>query len=147
MDPRNGELSRAMRNRAIELFVPVDVSTINVLQSTSSTLESKMHRFSHLTQYSSGLSEEMPDTEFHARVVSQLISLEDVPMMSRFQEQLHQGLLGPGKVEVSRQLVNAMNNKHPLWIEKALEDRALSIPASENDSYLQVCLNSHAVKC
>ena len=140
MDPHNGELSRAMRNRAIELFVPLDVSTVNAIGSTSFTLESKIDRFSHFAQYASGFPSELPDIGIHANLMSQNLSLEDLPMVPRFQRQLHQGLLGPGMLEVAKELRNALNKQHLPWVAKASEALQLRTPASENDIYLQVSL-------
>jgi midasin len=139
MDPRNGELSRAMRNRAIELFVPMEISMNYPPESTPLALESKLDRFSQLTQYASNIDIDMSEISFDAMVVSQILSLEDLRMVSSFQGQLHQGLLGHGKLKMVQELEQAINNKHPVWVSKASEFVMLVFPSLEDGPYLQVC--------
>lgn len=92
IDPKYGELSRAMRNRAVELFLPLETghaSTLDPLQP-----ESAMARFRQLKVLSQkdGLFPKLLNT------AQDHLGLHDQVMTPRFERQLHAGMLGMGSL-------------------------------------------------
>ncbi|KAL3419302.1 denitrification regulatory protein NirQ (ATPase) [Phlyctema vagabunda] len=87
MDARFGELSRAMRNRAIEVFLEplsVDVATQGSSSSPTSEHESSLQRYKVLFE----TVESQNNTPDHAQLVQRValdnLSWSDIPMLSRF---------------------------------------------------------------
>ena len=91
MDPRNGELSRAMRNRAIELFVPQANIEKKSDSAASFSLEAAIYRFRNVrTQFkiSSASARAIAD------VTADHLSFSDVRLVEQFLTQIRAGLLG-----------------------------------------------------
>ncbi|KAI7329691.1 midasin [Hortaea werneckii] len=84
-DPRYGELSRAMRNRAVELFVPSDVP--KPLCANIQT-ESCLGRFAPIVQLP---AEGTPERD---AVIADHLGLVDHALIPRFLKQLERGLSG-----------------------------------------------------
>lgn len=85
MDPRFGELSRAMRNRAIEICL-LEPKTVQTTQTLSYPLESAMYRFRAFQDHEESLDSTM------------LQHLEDLgdrdnELLASFTKQAHQGLV------------------------------------------------------
>jgi len=89
MDPRNGELSRAMRNRAIELFVPAFNVEMPSESAAGFSLEAAMYRFRNFRKLK--ISDD-PSTAI-ADVTGDHLSFSDVPLIERFATQIRTGLL------------------------------------------------------
>ncbi|KAL9584811.1 MAG: hypothetical protein Q9212_001894, partial [Teloschistes hypoglaucus] len=90
MDPQHGELSRAMRNRCIEIFIPeYDLSPTS--GSVDLSADSAMTRFGQLRKISSFPQE--PDLEGFVWSFSDHLALSDFPLIKRFAEQVSSGLL------------------------------------------------------
>ena len=91
MDPRHGELSRAMRNRSIELFMPVHALSprFDVLGSTS---ESTVFHFELFQAFDWNY---MTDTQFdHVLALCfDHLSFEDMKLCYRWQMQITKGLI------------------------------------------------------
>ena len=92
MDARFGELSRAMRNRAIEIFLePLPANAKNDLAVTSVKPEASMQRFRNLQ---SALELETVDSEkarMLQRVALDNLSWTDLALLSRFTANNHLG--------------------------------------------------------
>ncbi|KAK4546637.1 hypothetical protein LTR36_001854 [Oleoguttula mirabilis] len=82
VDPRYGELSRAMRNRAVELYMPAAEG----VPTASLHMESAVARLRQ-TKAIRGLDVE--------GVLCDHLGLRDKPLLSRFNDQLRVGLYGP----------------------------------------------------
>ena len=90
MDPRNGELSRAMRNRAVELFVPPPNVGKQSEPASSFSLEAAMYRFRNFrTQSKISNSPAMAVAD----VTGDHLSFSDVPLVEQFLTQIRAGLL------------------------------------------------------
>ncbi|KAL2047257.1 hypothetical protein N7G274_001276 [Stereocaulon virgatum] len=91
MDPRYGELSRAMRNRSIELFMPVHASRprVDVLGSNS---ESTVFHFELLQAFDWSY---MTDAQFDHTLALCFdhLSFEDMKLCDRWQMQITKGLI------------------------------------------------------
>ncbi|ROW12680.1 hypothetical protein VMCG_00623 [Cytospora schulzeri] len=104
-DPRYGELSRAMRNRSVEIYLdPIDAKSDSYL-SRVTEIESALRRFAHATRLtretsSSGAVEV-------ARLALDNLSLGDASLLSRYENMLSSGLLsqqGTGTPHISDDL-------------------------------------------
>lgn len=97
MDPRHGELSRAMRNRSIELFVPASSSSpaVNVF---CSSLESNLSRFENIQAFDWN---SLNDTHFTnlLTICFDHFAFSDFRLCRQWQAQFQKGLiqLSPGK--------------------------------------------------
>ena len=94
MDPRHGELSRAMRNRAIELFMPErkhEVRTRSSLSISKMSCESHGTRF-RMLQYL-GKSHEARNNRYDANAVASHLSLADLQMLESWRKQTLAGLI------------------------------------------------------
>ncbi|KAF1990977.1 midasin [Aulographum hederae CBS 113979] len=118
MDPHHGELSRAMRNRAVEIFIPSD----KVSQSRDDkhppvvfSSESSMQRFRNFMEIS--------HTSLHQDSLCALsfdhLSLEDTQIVTQFYKEIQAGLLGR---QISKEadstisnLENVMSIMEPDW--------------------------------
>ena len=90
MDPRHGELSRAMRNRSIELFLPADSLSpvVNVLGSSS---ESTVSRFEIFQAFDWNNLNELRFKEVLAIYFDHL-AFPDLRLNIRWQKQITRGL-------------------------------------------------------
>ena len=93
VDPRYGELSRAMRNRAVELHLSKDESTGGESRTDLSRRESMLSR---LRQASVLGSLALPGAKPHdlPLIVADHVGFADEPLVSRFSAQLEVGLYG-----------------------------------------------------
>ena len=97
MDPRYGELSRAMRNRCVEVFVPFrEPSPLADTAGTSHSFacESSVARLRYLraldwTRFSADLSTRLTD------VCLEHLSISDMQVLPRVQKQASAGMLSP----------------------------------------------------
>ncbi|KAI9787974.1 MAG: hypothetical protein M1835_002555 [Candelina submexicana] len=95
MDPRHGELSRAMRNRAVEIYLPRPdiLSAINGSESLQSfTYESFAYRYRLLGE----IMKRIPDSAIGPALMEvglEQVSLEDMNLLSRWNNQFAVGLL------------------------------------------------------
>ncbi|KAL9041364.1 MAG: hypothetical protein Q9214_004136 [Letrouitia sp. 1 TL-2023] len=98
MDPRHGELSRAMRNRSVELFMPMRES--HGTGTLKLDLESQISRFQYLNLlHCSSLNKQ---SLIHAlfSVCLDHLAVSDVSLLRRWYRQIMQGLfaLNPAKL-------------------------------------------------
>ncbi|QDS74739.1 hypothetical protein FKW77_000992 [Venturia effusa] len=118
VDPRHGELSRAMRNRAIEIFLlPEDsMDTTSVHNKAVFGLESCMYRYRNLV----GLDNEPIVSPVLGKVVeiaADHVSFQDLGLQERFQKQLNQGLVREPLLQSAIQ--EALHNVHTInadWV-------------------------------
>ncbi|KAL6692625.1 hypothetical protein J3F84DRAFT_103279 [Trichoderma pleuroticola] len=83
MDPRHGELSRAMRNRAIEIHIYTPPPVLDACLARMSHVESSLQRYLKSIEYSESLLSEGVDPE--ASLVSlENLSIQDVTLLPRF---------------------------------------------------------------
>ncbi|KAK5114749.1 hypothetical protein LTR85_010062 [Meristemomyces frigidus] len=82
VDPRYGELSRAMRNRAVELYLPAEVAS---LRAASLQTESAMARLRQ--------TRALRDLDVEG-VMRDHLAVQDQSLLSRFGDQLRSGLYG-----------------------------------------------------
>ncbi|KAH7115054.1 hypothetical protein B0J11DRAFT_122747 [Dendryphion nanum] len=106
MDQRFGELSRAMRNRAVEIFLLSEQHPVGMNERIDSlphyALDSSVYRFRHF---------QAPGTDLAltAEVVTEHLSPVDSKMLSSFQKGVAKGLLNVG-LEPSAHLDNRLTN-------------------------------------
>ncbi len=91
MDPRHGELSRAMRNRSIELFMHASASSVN-LDVMGLTCESSLSRFKFVESVDDST---LDDVNFHELLPVMLDHLcwSDYGLCTRWQAQAVNGLI------------------------------------------------------
>ena len=90
MDPRHGELSRAMRNRSVELFLPID-SPSPKLDMLNSCGVSTLSRFESFQVFDWGSFEDAHFVETLANWFENL-TFQDLNLCHRWQKQVAQGL-------------------------------------------------------
>jgi midasin len=139
MDPRNGELSRAMRNRAIELFLPSNPADAHVAENPLSFgLESAMYRYRNFTDLT--VLDSAPASQEVSDIVVDHISFEDGPLKTRFQEQILQGLLGKDNMS-SQHIHDSLDILSK--VEESLVNKALDMPSVTssglNGLHMEVC--------
>ncbi|GAB7351836.1 hypothetical protein MBLNU459_g2396t1 [Dothideomycetes sp. NU459] len=93
MDPKYGELSRALRNRAVELFLlPQDPELVNEAAPSISVLpESAMHRLRN-AQLLSELDSHDEALPYFANTVADHVSFNDLPLFRAMMQQIDNGL-------------------------------------------------------
>jgi midasin len=91
MDPRYGELSRALRNRAVELFLMSPAASPEHSSSLEFSSESSLHRFRN-TEVLENIDVESALTPHIARTVMESLSYHDSPILSHFMAGLEAGL-------------------------------------------------------
>jgi midasin len=131
MDPRNGELSRAMRNRAIELFLlqDEDLRRDQSDQSLSFGLESSIYRYRNFGSVETGDSQSLATKEY-ASIVVDHISFQDCPLQARYQEQVIAGLLDShdnSNQDVVMESLELLSKTDKQWINRALNFPSLSL--------------------
>ena len=91
MDPRHGELSRAMRNRSLELFMPT-AAPCPAVDISCSHIECTFSRFQFFQAFEWN---EMDDIQFlnMLSIFLEHLSFSDFQIFSRWQEQLLLGLI------------------------------------------------------
>ncbi|KAI1384439.1 uncharacterized protein F4822DRAFT_363659 [Hypoxylon trugodes] len=85
VDPRYGELSRAMRNRAIEIYIEPHTSALEVWRGRVTEVESSLKRYELLDSTSYIRS-------FVSSVAQNSLSFIDLPLLDKFD--VHQGRTG-----------------------------------------------------
>ncbi|PON27239.1 hypothetical protein TGAM01_v203620 [Trichoderma gamsii] len=83
MDPRHGELSRAMRNRAIEIHMYTPPPFMDASLARMSHVESSLQRYLKSTEYSDALFSEEADVEA-SQISLENLSIKDVALLPRF---------------------------------------------------------------
>ncbi|KAG8161548.1 hypothetical protein KVR01_008535 [Diaporthe batatas] len=90
MDPRYGELSRAMRNRSVEIYLEESQLRSERYLSKITEIESSMRRYSHATHVS---SEAFVNGGVEvARLALDNLDLSDVPLLARYEKASTNGL-------------------------------------------------------
>jgi hypothetical protein len=91
MDPRFGELSRAMRNRAIEIFVePLSAESKQTSLGVAARPESSMLRYQNAIRVMDNPSTVAEQSQRFHRVALENISWSDISALSRFSKLLGQ---------------------------------------------------------
>lgn len=90
MDPRHGELSRAMRNRSVELFMPL-ISPSPVKDVLSSNVDPTVSRFALFNAFNWKALADIRVNEILAICLDHL-TFQDLVKMSRWQTQIVMGL-------------------------------------------------------
>ncbi|KAG9721328.1 midasin, partial [Aureobasidium melanogenum] len=91
MDPRYGELSRALRNRAVELFLLPPATSSEHSSSLEFSSESSLHRLRN-TEVLENVDPESALTPQIARTVIESLSYQDTPILPQFLNGLKAGL-------------------------------------------------------
>ncbi|GKT88105.1 denitrification regulatory protein NirQ [Colletotrichum tofieldiae] len=91
VDPRYGELSRAMRNRAVEIHLSERKTQSLQGYSSNVHVESSLQRFSSSREISTSVLVENDSSDVSSATVENL-SLRDTALMERFSRSLHRGL-------------------------------------------------------
>jgi midasin len=131
MDPRNGELSRAMRNRAIELFL-LQEEDLRIDQSVlflSFGLESSMYRYRNFGTIETADPQGLATKEYTSIVVDH-ISFQDCPLQARYQEQVSAGLLDVhdnSNQQVVIESLDLLSKIDEQWIIRTLNLPSLSL--------------------
>ncbi|KIW02392.1 uncharacterized protein PV09_06212 [Verruconis gallopava] len=112
MDPRHGELSRAMRNRSIEICLPAEESSQTASALPAFILESAMSRFRNIVAFDhDGIVEPAADH----------LSFEDFSLHQRFERQLSRGLIeGQQSQQYAIDTLCLTSKLNPQWISKAV---------------------------
>lgn len=91
VDPRYGELSRAMRNRAVELHLLENSEREGIVEQFST--ESRIHRFRRAKVFDTvEISEAHPERS--SAMLLDFLGVSDEPLLPRFYGQLQHGLYG-----------------------------------------------------
>jgi len=89
MDPRFGELSRAMRNRAIEIFLePLPAETTQSALTVTARPEATMQRYQNVMRALETPSSTSEDSQLIHQVALDNLSWSDMPILSRFSASL-----------------------------------------------------------
>lgn len=83
MDPRYGELSRAMRNRAVEIHIPTEPPVTDSTFSRVSGIEGSLQRFMRSRQLTKSAPEETKSLEI-AQAALETLSIADLSLLPRF---------------------------------------------------------------
>lgn len=131
MDPRHGELSRAMRNRAVELFLlPTSDEDVSKERLNTFTFESAMYRYRHLECLRQSQLDEVSTDTLVATSLDHL-SVGDASRLGSFYQQLSQGLFdlpGDARLESSMQAHVGFFSQLPQeWLVKAVS--SAEVPA------------------
>ncbi|KAF2768629.1 midasin [Teratosphaeria nubilosa] len=92
VDPRYGELSRAMRNRAVELFIPLGGNAVCLDPLRS---ESAMARFQQVKAIRAPSPDETAETG--GMIAADHLGLTDLPLAPSWQMQVRTGIVGNGR--------------------------------------------------
>ncbi|KAH0443323.1 denitrification regulatory protein nirq [Colletotrichum camelliae] len=100
VDPRYGELSRAMRNRAVEIHLSERTVQDRPPQISHVHIESSLERFSSSREISTAVLSQNNASDVAGATLENL-SLQDTALMERFASSISQGLvnLSPSSVE------------------------------------------------
>jgi midasin len=110
MDPRNGELSRAMRNRSIELFITLKEEEVVHPQAPPFILESAMYRFRHAML----VQKDPEDNSMLAEIAADHLSFGDLGLGERFGKELNRGLRSGSSSEETRLCVRSLQT---IWAQ------------------------------
>ncbi|KUI59330.1 Midasin [Cytospora mali] len=91
MDPRYGELSRAMRNRSVEIYLDPIETECEPYLSRITEVESALRRFAHATRLTRETS--ASGAVEVARLAFDNLSLGDASLLSRYEKVLSSGLV------------------------------------------------------
>ena len=146
MDPRNGELSRAMRNRAVELFVEPQEQHISLTVDTKSCpLESKMYR---LRNFLTQVTEADNVATRILEIATDHLSFDDHSLLPRFVTELRRGIAPASSSAYLQQFIKTAGDL------LACEDRWQFIAPSRlgngtwfSDSSKQVSTTSQRARC
>ena len=149
MDPRHGELSRAMRNRAVEIFIesPDQMDDKTVFRGC----ESKMYRYRHFLSYLSSSDEDdrRPEIPFDH------LSFDDQQIFSRFLTELRRGLISisPKSMDYFADMQGFLGlldrgwaSSTLKWYEEVKHLIASSTQVSKTSRY-EGCLRADGVTC
>jgi midasin len=91
MDPRFGELSRAMRNRAIEIFIEPLVTEIrHGSVGVAARPEASMQRYQNIVKVLDATSADLEESQLLRQVALENLSWSDMPILSRFSKSIAQ---------------------------------------------------------
>lgn len=140
MDPRYGELSRAMRNRAVEIFLLPDLSEqgeSQIQESRAYPLESAMYRFRYFKLLGDNYSSKSLDL---IDVIFDHLAISDSSMIDSFQAEVSKGLLGYKTGQSTPTNTHQEHNKfsNPTSVNHymSLPNRASLEPSISDDSLL-----------
>ncbi|TID14681.1 hypothetical protein E6O75_ATG08827 [Venturia nashicola] len=127
VDPRNGELSRAMRNRAIEIFLlpedGMDIACADI--EAFFALESSVYRYRNLLS----LDTEPTVGSVLGKVVeiaADHVSFQDLGLQERFQEQLTHGLVQePSLQSTAKETLRILSTLDADWVSRNLNSQRL----------------------
>jgi midasin len=94
MDARFGELSRAMRNRAVEIYLEPFVVNQDLHLNCSSETEPSLHRFRNVERVMDKTVSNSEETQMLQVVAFDNLSMADMPLLARFSSAM-QSLVTP----------------------------------------------------
>jgi midasin len=124
VDPRNGELSRAMRNRSIELYIIQDSAILPQVVAPMLGLEASMSRYRTLLRLDDGKAMEYAVDH---------LSFEDVSIYGRFVDQVQQGLItDPGLQQHASEALRLVSKLDQTWVSQAMISNATPLDVLKN---------------
>jgi midasin len=124
MDPRHGELSRAMRNRSIELFIMHEPVVDHDQTTPTHALEASMSRYRNLLSV---------DQDQIMDYATDHLSFEDVSVHQRFISQIQQGLIKEPKLQKSASgALNLFSRLDSDWVAQSMTSNTTSLVALQS---------------
>lgn len=112
VDPRYGELSRAMRNRAVEVFLPPQHDTSSIRLPAPESTMACFHQMRSVTGTEMG----RVASEGALDIVSDHMAIHDQSLVSRLNAQFHRGLYSDGRQGLQ------LKSMQQAWETDCLED-------------------------
>lgn len=134
MDPQYGEMSRAMRNRAVELFVPeIDFHDV---QTKSCLPESSLMRLRRVLDFKAANIAEpsRPSPQNVMNAISSMLAFEDLKVLSRFASQMEAGLMPQIGLEMVQKSIQVFQRM-------SLLDGAWHINIKAASSFVSTCIS------
>ncbi|KAG6208854.1 hypothetical protein E4U35_007989 [Claviceps purpurea] len=137
MDPKYGELSRAMRNRAIEIHIhappPESASCFSRISAVEGRLQ-RYHESSHLSTAVDGADNLLMANV--SRVAIEHLSLDDVSLLFRFVNQLSsKGERNEQLRSVAQDLLQFLETPHGSHLLRNVMDLYSTLPAAATGDY------------
>lgn len=140
IDPGNGELSRAMRNRAVELYMPVHPEP-RPLKCSRSSPEAAMARFHHFKLAKQLVEQHGCSVRHISQVGVDHTRWDDRPLVPRFMRELAKGLYGPllAPASGSNTSVQTHHDHERLWESYYTVMAQLQMPADSRSVQVSHC--------
>ncbi|UNI14165.1 AAA ATPase midasin [Purpureocillium takamizusanense] len=124
MDPRYGELSRAMRNRAIEIHISTPPPVMDMCFDRMSSIESRLQRYKDSWE----LCQEFAAEIAVSRIAVDNLSLQDVSLLSRFINQPERLAQDGKSLQGMREMLQFLQSKFGSDILRAIIKAYSTLP-------------------